>query len=188
MRSMWRLRSRGDVTLDRDLLAARAPGILVKVSDASWLDGARVLAQWLLARPGFTEGWYGWWPIALRDGVVNERGEGLRGWERCADRAVCAFELQRHLCSEVGSGFEPPRADAGAVVAPGALEREQVTAVRYEYLAPQSGWFVGGDRGERLPLHEVVAERPDLLELLALEPGWRATLDRSGAHVRRDRA
>ena len=184
---MWRLRSRGDVTLDSDLLVARAPGVSVRVSDSSWLEGAGVLVQWLLARPGFTEGWYGWWPVALRDGHVYERGDGLCGWVERADHAVSAWELQRMLCSEVGSGFEPPRADTSAVVAPGALERADLTVVRYEYLAPQSGWFIGGDRGERMPLHEVVEEQPDLLELLALEPGWRATLDRSGARVRRDR-
>ena len=182
---MWRLRSRGDVTLDPDLLVARAPGVFVQVSNSSWLDGAGLLVQWLLARPGFTEGWYGWWPIALRDGAVHERGDNLRGWVPGADRAVCAWEVQRHLCNEVGSGFEPPRADASAVVAPDALEREQLSVVRYEYLAPQSGWFIGGDRGERRPLVEIVDERPDLLELLALEPGWRAALDRTGAHVRR---
>jgi hypothetical protein len=185
---MWRLRSRGDVTLDSDLLMARARGVAVQVSDSSWLEGAGLLVQWLLARPGFTEGWYGWWPVALRDGQVFERGDALRGWVPGADRAVCAWEVQRYLCSEVGSGFEPPRADATAIVAPGALERADLTVVRYEYLAPQSGWYIGGDRGEREPLFDVIEEQPDLLELLALEPGWRATLDPSGTRVRRDRA
>src|SRR3712207_9360405 len=87
---MWRLRSRGDVTLDEADLVARAPGVSVSVSEVDLLEGAGVLAQWLLARPRFGEGWYGWWPIALRDGEVHERGDRLCGWTPGADRAVRA--------------------------------------------------------------------------------------------------
>ena len=52
-------------------------------------------------------------------------------------------------------------------------------------MAPQSGWFIGGDSGERRTLEEVVAARPDLLDFLALEPGWTVTLEPAGARVKR---
>ena len=181
-----RLRRRGeDVEVDRERLTARARGVLVRVTDAGLLDGAADLARWVLAHPGFTDGHYGYWPIALLDAVVWERDDTLERWVKGADRAVGVREAQEQTCWDLASEFEPPHADATAVVAPGSLASSRLELVRYEYLAPQSGWFIGGSDGERVPLHLVVRERPEMLDFLALEPGWTVRLESEGARVRR---
>jgi hypothetical protein len=163
----------------------RDEGIEVHVSDESLREGAADLARWLREHPGFTEGHYGYWPIAVRDNRVVERDDELVGWVEGADRAVRTHGLQEQACWELQSGFEPPRAESTAVVAPGALLGGRLDLVRYEYLAPQSGWFVGGEHGERVPLHRVVAARPEVLEFLALEPGWTVSVRAEGARVKR---
>ena len=181
-----RLRRRGDdVEVDRAALAARARGIEARVDDADLLDGAADLVRWLQGHPDFTEGHHGYWPVALLDGVVWERDEALERWVKGASRAVRIHELQEQTCWDLASEFEPPRAEATAVVAPGALSSERVELIRFEYLAPQSGWFAGGSDGERVPLFELVRARPEMLEFLALEPGWRVVLESEGARVRR---
>jgi hypothetical protein len=181
-----RLRRRGEyVEVDKEQLLARARGAVARVTDPELLDGAADLVRWLLGHPGFKEGHYGYWPIALLDGAVWERDDTLSQWVKGADRAVRSHELQEQTCWDLASDFEPPLATATAVVAPGALARERLELVRYEYLAPQSGWFVGGSDGERVPLFEVVRERPEMLDFLALEPGWTVRLETEGARVRR---
>src|SRR5688572_21903193 len=152
-----RLRRKGDdVEVDNQQLTARVRGALVRVTDPDLLDGAADLARWLRGHPTFKEGHYGYWPIALLDGVVWERDDALERWVKGADRAVRTHELQEQACWDLASDFEPPHASATAVVAPGSLGRERLELVRYEYLAPQSGWFVGGSDGECVPLHLVV--------------------------------
>lgn len=178
-------RGRDDVEVDRAALAARARGAEARVTDAGLLEGAGDLVRWLLAHPGFTEGHYGFWPIALIDGLVWERDEALERWVKGADRAVGIHEAQTQTCWDLASDFEPPHAEATAVVTPGALRRDRLELVRYEYLAPQSGWFAGGSDGERVALHLLVRERPEMLDFLALEPGWTVVLESEGARVRR---
>jgi hypothetical protein len=163
----------------------RDEGITVHVSDEALREGADALRDWLGEHPGLTEGHYGYWPIAVRDGRVLERDDELAEWVEGADRAVRIHELQQQTCWDLASGFEPPRAEATAVVAPGALLGDRLDLVRYEYLAPQSGWFLGGERGERVPLHQIVAARPEVLEFLALEPGWSVSVRADGARVKR---
>ena len=169
-------RHRDDVTTDEATLTARGAGFSVQVADVALLDGAADLVRWLRAQePGFTAGHYGFLPVRIGDdGVVRD-----------ADEAIAAHDAQEQVCWDLASEFEPPRASASAVVAPGALDRERLTATRYEYMRPQSGWFVGGEAGERMTLGEVVARRPELLDFLALEPGWSVTLEPGGARVKR---
>ena len=178
-------RRRDDVEIDASSLTASARRVRVRVTDPELLDGAADLVRWLLAQPDFTEGHYGFWPVALLDGVVWERDDDLARWVEGADRAVRIHETQQQTCWDLASEFEPPRATSTAVVAPGALARERLELVRYEYLAPQSGWFVGGSDGDRVALHDVVRERPEMLEFLALEPGWTIRLETEGARVQR---
>ena len=181
-----RLRRRGDdVEVDRDQLTARARRALVRVTDPALLEGAADLARWLRDHAGFTEGHYGYWPIVLLDGVVWERDDALERWVKGADRAVRTHVLQEQTCWDLASDFEPPHASATAVVAPGALGRGRLDLVRYEYLAPQSGWFVGGSDGERVALHLIVRDRPEVLDFLALEPGWSVRVESEGARVKR---
>lgn len=181
-----RLRRRTtDVELDAGRSVARGRGITAAVSDPALLEGAGDLVRWLLAHRDFDEGHYGYWPIALVGGQVWERDDDLREWVKGADRAVRIHDAQEQSCWDLASEFEPPRAHATAVVAPGALGRDPLEMVRYEYLAPQSGWFLGGSDGERVPLHAVVRERPEILDFLALEPGWTVRLESEGARVRR---
>jgi hypothetical protein len=170
-------RSRDEVVIDRETLIAHHHGVSVRVSDADLLDGAADLLRRL--EPGFTEGFYGFWPISVRD-----------GWVRDAERAIRTRVAQESLCWELDSEFEPPHADSTAVVSD--LEGERLTLERFEYLRPQSGWVIKTGEGPppspvlgRLPLTDVVAARPDVLEFLALEPGWRVTIGHDGARVRR---
>lgn len=183
MRLRWR--NSDDVEVDRDRLFARGGKITARVTGPELLDGAADLVRWLLAHPDVREGHYGYWPVSVIDGEVHERDAALEGWVRGADRAVRIHETQQQTCWDLTSDFEPPRAEATAVVAPGALRSERLEIVRYEYLAPQSGWFMGGSDGERVPLHLVVAARPEMLDFLALEPGWSVRLETEGARVQR---
>ena len=178
-------RRREEVELDRDGCEARGGGLIAAVSDRELLEGAADLVRWLLARPDFSEGHFGYWPIAVRDRRVWERDDALEQWVPGADRAVRIHAAQEQTCWDLASDFEPPRAEATAVVAPGALLAERLQLVRYEYLAPQSGWFIGGSDGDRTPLHLVARERPEILDFLALEPGWTVTIESEGARVKR---
>lgn len=178
-------RRRDDVEVDPGALEARGGGLVAGVSDAELLDGAADLVRWLLARPDFTEGHYGYWPIAVVGRRVWERDDALEQWVEGADRALRIHAAQEQTCWDLASEFEPPRAEATAVVAPGALLAERLELVRYEYLAPQSGWFVGGSDGARTPLHVVARERPEIVDFLALEPGWTVTIESEGARVKR---
>lgn len=180
-----RRRRHDEVTTDERHSLAAGGRIRARVADATLLDDAADLVRWLLAHVGFEEGHYGYWPIRVRDGEVWERDDGHAAWVRGVDRAVRTRARQRDTCDQLASDFEPPPASATAIVAAGALERDVVELVRFEYLAPQSGWFLGGERGTRRPLHQLVAERPEMLDFLALEPGWTVRVDRSGARVRR---
>lgn len=178
-------RRREDVEVDRDACEARGGGLVAGVGDPELLEGAADLVRWLIARPGFSEGHYGYWPIGVRDRRVWERDDALEQWVPGADRAVRIHVAQEQTCWDLASDFEPPRAEATAVVAPGALLSERLEMVRYEYLAPQSGWFVGGSDGDRTPLHVLARERPEVLDFLALEPGWTVTIESEGARVKR---
>jgi hypothetical protein len=174
-----------DVEVDAGARVARAGGVSASVRDPALLEEAAELVRWLLAHPGFTAGHYGFWPIAVVDGRVHERDEAHERWVEGAERAVRIHALQEQTCWDLASAFEPPVAEATAVVAPGALAGESVELVRFEHLAPQSGWFVGGSDGDRVPLHAVVRERPELVDYLALEPGWTVRVESEGARVRR---
>lgn len=178
-------RSKDDVEVDRERSLARGRGVSAAVRDPDLLDGAADLVRWVLAHKDFSEGHYGFWPVALVGGQVWERDEDLATWVKGADRAVRIHGLQEQACWDLASDFEPPHAETTAVVSPGALARDPLEMVRYEYLAPQSGWFIGGSDGARVPLHEIVRERPEMLDFLALEPGWTVRLESEGARVRR---
>jgi hypothetical protein len=178
-------RSNDDVEIDRERSLARGRGVVATVADPDLLDGAADLVRWVLAHKAFTEGHYGYWPVALVNGHVWERDDDMAEWVKGADRAIRVHARQEQTCWDLASDLEPPHAGATAVVAPGALARDPVELVRYEYLAPQSGWFIGGSDGERVPLHLVVRERPEVLDFLALEPGWTVRLESEGARVRR---
>ena len=157
-------RARPDVVIDPATRTAHAGDLAIHVEDPDLLDGAADLVRWLRSHPDATH--YGFWPP----------GD--------ADRAIRTHEVQEAVCFDLDSDFEPPHADATAVVAPGALERPRLTLERYEYLRPQSGWFIGGTHGERVTLEDVVTRRPEILPVLALEPGWTVTIDEDGVRVR----
>jgi hypothetical protein len=126
---------------------------------------------------------HGFWMVKFRSA-----GELLEAWEpgddgvefvRGADRALRFWRDQARVCEEHDALFCPPRGDQLVAVSNGVWEGRDVEGTRYPSPEHMSGWWVTTDlydgdveslRTEHA--YHMVERRPDLVEYLALPPGF----------------
>ena len=201
---MSRRKSEGAVSVDAGALAARTEPIartggrplLARVEDAALLDGAADLLAFVLRyvedtgaelKDGETFQ-YGYWSLRF-----TPEADVLALWERDddyaefvpgTDRAVRAWRSQWETCAELGSAFDPPRADGIAVAAKDLFTASRLDAVRYEPGENTNGWWFltdsyTGESDQVVPQHlyHVTAAYPELTRFLALDVGWVAHWD-----------
>ena len=90
---------------------------------------------------------------------------------------------QAETCRLFGSLFDPPGENEHLGVAIATLSQLPLNALRHSPTGGTCGWYVwGGELSsdpeffQSLHVHHLVAKAPELVEFLALAPGWRVLL------------
>jgi hypothetical protein len=93
------------------------------------------------------------------------------------------IEVQREIAEQYGSAFVPPRPDDIVGVAFGSLDHLPLNALRHPAEGSTCGWYIWGGELSQDPaffesLHAAHLPQytPELVQFLALEPGWRVLL------------
>ena len=110
---------------------------------------------------------------------IFELDELFETWIEGADNAVYYFEQQKALCIEEGTSFSLPLFTQNLAVSSGVLEGTVVQGIRYNEPGHMSGWYLTSPLYDGniknmmvIPLQNLVVKRKDLLQFLALPPGY----------------
>ncbi|WP_306352561.1 hypothetical protein [Flavobacterium sp. '19STA2R22 D10 B1'] len=106
----------------------------------------------------------------------------------CIEGAEFSLEIQKNqikVCEKYSSKFVFPIINQKIVISDGVLEGNPVEAIRYESPKHMSGWWITTDLYnddinslKQIELPELNSKRPDLIQYLALDNGYRFFIDR----------
>lgn len=184
----------GLVARTHGLTSHGLPELEVSVKDASLLpDAQRFLSNMgealqqgtIHLHPGETVQ-CGYWIVkfdAKSPGLLSATEPNAENTEFVpgADLALSYRRDQKRVCREQGASFEPPNPLSLIACSDGLREgRSPIGGTRYRHSGKMSGWFLSTDlydgTNNTVKLHHayhVTAARPELVNYLALPPGYR---------------
>jgi len=110
---------------------------------------------------------------------IYELDDEFKSWQEGADNAIYYIEQQKLVCKEEGAEFKVPLFVQNIAITAGVLEGLRVQGIRYNEPEHMCGWYLttsdydGNIRNMKVvSLQALVVGRKDLLQFLALPPGF----------------
>lgn len=110
---------------------------------------------------------------------IYELDEQFKNWQEGADNSIYYFEQQKAICKDEATEFTVPLFNQNIAISDGVLEGLRVQGIRYNEPEHMSGWYLttseyDGDikNMKVVSLQTLVINRKDLLQFLALPPGF----------------
>jgi len=197
-----RLTTKGLREIGQDEIASEVSRFELLPGNESFLRfiGNYVLAQDKRIRAGQTMG-YGYWTVRFAadpSGFLTAEEHDPRdlSFVPGVSYAVSVWERQREECVHRRTDFNPPRPDQYVMISPDAVTADTpVDAVRYPSPQHMSGWWLSSPDYSgpvssmlRQHLYHLTDSRPELVQYLALPPGYRFQWDAGKASARFDPA